>query len=684
MGTIRTAASFVSACIVLVACAHATELDVKRIAIFNSGVAYFESDGTVRGADTAELTFRTEQINDILKSLVVQDFDGGSVGVVSYPSRDPIEKTLRSFGVDITGDKTLADLLRQLRGEPVEISGPSNTSGVIFNVETTTLVDDGERRDVQLLTILTAGGLRQIDIRDVSGIKLVNEKVAAELNKALATLATAHDADKKTVTLAFSGPGERRVRASYLLEAPIWKTSYRLVLDDNDEPFLQGWATVENATEEDWQNVQLSLVSGRPVSFRMDLYTPLYVPRPMEQLELYAGLRPPSYEESDSEREVRVRFADHRKAAADDVARRSVQNKSVRGSFGVDSLAAAAPELGEAMAGSALAGRGVVSAAAGAAAGELFEYTIQTPVSIARQSSAMLPIVNEAVGATKLSIYNPQTHPIHPMNGLKLTNETPLSLMQGPITIFEDDVYAGDSKLPNMQPKDDRLLAYALDLATTVNVEHKSNNQRIVKFWIKNGVLYHRNRYIDEREYTIKSKRDRERDVLLEQQRTDDWNVLEPANPELTSNHVRVRVTVPANETVKQTIKLERLGDTQVRLSSIGLNGLHVYLKAPAISEEIRQALEHVIALRTALDRVKRERERGEKEVSEALKDEERIRQNLRSLPKNSDQYRRQLEKFDQVDKTIVARRDGVERLRTSEEQQRRQLEDYLRNLTIE
>src|SRR5207248_2759432 len=111
----------------------------------------------------------------------------------------------------------------------------------------------------------------------------------------LATLATGHDADKKTVTLRFEGKGQRRVRASYLLEAPIWKTSYRLELTEK-KPFLQGWATVENATEEDWKDVRLSLVSGRPISFMMDLYTPIYVPRPREELELYASLRAPEFE----------------------------------------------------------------------------------------------------------------------------------------------------------------------------------------------------------------------------------------------------------------------------------------------------------------------------------------------------------------------------------------------------
>src|SRR5215470_13856222 len=230
--------------LMLATAARADYLKLSRIALFNSGVGYFQSDGTVDGDAASELRFRTGQINDIIKSLVLQDFDGGTIQAVQYPSRDPIDKTLKSFGVDITGKPTLGQLLDQLRGVEVEIAAPAAAKGLILGVEK-----------------------QRIEV-----------------------------GDKKNVTLNFAGKGKRRVRVGYMLEAPIWKTSYRLVLADDKKPYLQGWATVENTTEEDWKDVKLSLVSGRPISFIMDLYSPIYIPRPKEELELYASLRPPTYE----------------------------------------------------------------------------------------------------------------------------------------------------------------------------------------------------------------------------------------------------------------------------------------------------------------------------------------------------------------------------------------------------
>src|SRR5262249_52750323 len=85
------------------------------------------------------------------------------------------------------------------------------------------------------------------------------------------------------------------VQVGYVVENPIWKTSYRLVLGKNGKPFLQGWAIVENTSDDDWSGVRMALISGRPISFQMDLYQPLYVPRPVVEPELFASLRPPTY-----------------------------------------------------------------------------------------------------------------------------------------------------------------------------------------------------------------------------------------------------------------------------------------------------------------------------------------------------------------------------------------------------
>ncbi|MBU0616303.1 MAG: DUF4139 domain-containing protein, partial [Planctomycetes bacterium] len=605
--------------------AETADLEVTRVAIFSSGVAYFECQATVDGNATAELNFRTDQINDIIKSLVVQDLDGGSVGTVSYASHDPIEKTLRSFGVDITGNPTLPMLLDQLRGEPVEITGARSLKGVIFGVEKLSerVGNDGVI-DVFVLNVLTQDGLQQLRLADLQGIKLTNEKIDAELRKALETLATGHDADKKSVVLNFNGQGERRVSVAYLLEAPIWKTTYRLVLDEEGQPFLQGWATVENATEEDWRDVRLSLVSGRPISFTMDLYTPIYIPRPQEELELYASLRPPEYagafEMELEDRTARGAGGRGRVARAKGVPEAPAAMGAGRrfaGDAAVERLGEPAEWAGQPI---ELGDAGVASVATAAEAGELFQYTIRTPVSIPRQHSAMLPIVNQKVSGEKVSIFNPATHPKYALNGLELKNTTELHLMQGPITLFDGNVYAGDAKLPDLKPDEQRLVAYALDLGTEVMVKGRSHPDEIVSLRIVRGTLIHKHKYTDEREYVVKNKTDKQRTVLLEQPYGDEWKLLEPSEPhERAPGLSRFKVAVPAAETKQQTVKLEQVTDQSLALTNIDSDRIRFYIRSRVISAAVKKALERVIELQDELARVRQQREQAERDLNEQV-----------------------------------------------------------------
>lgn len=661
--------------------ADQADLEVTRVAIFSSGVAYFECAASVDGTATAELNFRTDQINDIIKSLVVQDLDGGSVGVVSYASRDPIEKTLRSFGVDITGKPTLPDLLEQLRGEPVEITGARSLVGVIFGVEKLRQqVGDNGIIDIYVLNVLTAEGLQQLRLADLQGIKLTNEKIDAELRKALETLAMSHDADKKSVVLNFTGEGQRRIRVAYLLEAPIWKTTYRLVLDEEGRPFLQGWATVENATEEDWRDVQLSLISGRPISFTMDLYTPIYIPRPREELELYASLRPPEYEGAFEEEDKGLAGGRRGRVMREKLAAKSMAPRAGRFAAGAEIEEPPAERWAV-----ELEDAGVASVATAAEAGELFEYAIRTPVSIRRQHSAMLPIVNQKISGEKVSIFNPATHPKYPLNGLQIKNTTDLHLMQGPITLFDGNVYAGDAKLPDLKPDEQRLIAYALDLSTEVMVKQRPQPDRIVSLRIVKGTLIHKHKYVDEREYVVKNKRDKQRTVLIEQPYGDEWELIEPDKPdERAPGLSRFKVVVPAGQTAKQVVKLERVTDQSVVLRNLATEQIRFYLRSRVISPAVKKALEQVVALQTELERVHRQRQQAERDVNEQVKEQARVRENLRTLQKNSDAYRRQERKFDEIETQIERLRAQIAELRAQEERKRQALDDYLLSLNVE
>ncbi len=402
---------------------EAPALPLSKIVLYSSGVGYFQHDGSLNNRSQLDLRFNVSQINDILKSLVVQDFGGGKVSTVTYGSRDPVTKTLGSFGINLNANPTLGQILTQIRGEPIEVAAPNPIVGTLLGVEKKTeSVGEGTQRRIveqEYVTLLTEEGFRSLSLANVQRIRLTNPALNAELHQALAVLASNHDAQRKTVSITFDGTGSRQARIAYLTETPVWKTSYRLVLDDDKPPYLQGWAIVENTTEQDWRNVTLSLVSGRPISFTMDLYQPLYNPRPIVQPELYANLRPQAYGDAMDESKPMASPP----ASRSDMKKERLLGKMAQGIVGGRANAPAETAVA-AETGMGSLEEGVAPMAMAQDKGELFEYRIEAPVTLTKHTSAMLPIIGQTLKGQKVSVYNQAVHAKHPLNGYRLKNSS--------------------------------------------------------------------------------------------------------------------------------------------------------------------------------------------------------------------------------------------------------------------
>ncbi len=273
-------------------------LPLTRVTLFTAGVGYFRREGTVEGDARTDLRFPEADVNDLIKSLVLTDANGGKVRAVTYDNKAPVEYTLKSFGVDLTDNPTVGQLLHQVRGEKVVIVDGAGAvlTGQIVSVEKAVTPPAGTVDAGEQLNLLTADGLQSVGLKQVKKVQFVKADMQDEFRKALEVLAAARGDSKKAVSVVFAGAGKRQVGVGYVVEAPIWKATYRLSLDDKGAARLQGWATVENTSDEDWSNVKVGLVAGRPLSFQMDLYDPLFVPRPTVEPDLFASLRPPTYQ----------------------------------------------------------------------------------------------------------------------------------------------------------------------------------------------------------------------------------------------------------------------------------------------------------------------------------------------------------------------------------------------------
>ncbi|WP_254509619.1 hypothetical protein [Anatilimnocola floriformis] len=671
------------------------QIPVKRIVMFSSGVAFYERNGDVQGDTAIDLKFNTRDINDLLKSMVLQDDGGGRISTISYGSKDPITRALRTFSIDLTSNPTLADLLVQVRGEKIEIDSPSALTGTIVGIEKRTKpVGENKSVEVTYLNLLTDDGLRSVALDSVGRIKLSNPKLDAELRQALMVLAMGNTKDKKSVTLNFTGAGKRPVKVGYIQESPIWKTSYRLVLSD-EKPLLQGWAIVENTTEEDWQNVNLTLISGRPISFVMDLYQPLYVDRPEVKPELYSSLRPRTYDQD-------LASADRDFGRAADEATNLKRLADGRGEGERLSRAnAPAGPGGFAANGARMRGTAeqagserqmdmkrvaasVESAAQASDVGEMFQYKIATPVTVARQKSAMLPIVNESVAADKISIYNPGVHAKHPLNGLKFTNSTDLHLMQGPITVFDDGSYAGDAQIQDLPPKSERIISYAMDLDTEVAPTSSGDPEQLVSVKIVKGTIHATRKYGRKQSYVVKNSGKKEKNVLIEYALDTNWTLIEPKEAtEKTRDQYRFAVKAQPGKPANLDVKEERTATQQFYVNNLDDGSIQYYINAKVVSDKVKQGLAEVIKKKAALGQLTVKRAELERQVQVIFEEQNRVRQNMTQLPKDSDLFRRYVTKFNEQEDKVEQLREQIKTALADEQAGRQALDKFIQELDL-
>jgi hypothetical protein len=673
-----------------------TDIPIKRVVMFSSGVAFFEHAGQVEGNSQVEMKFDVKDINDLLKSMVLQDEGGGRISTVSYASKDPLTRTLATFSIDLTRNPTLADLLNQIRGEPIELDAPTKIAGTILGVEKRQVPagKDGATVEAAFLNLLTDDGLRSVALDGVGRIKLKNEKLDAELRQALLVLATSKSQDKKAVALSFLGQGKRPVRVGYIQEAPIWKTSYRLVLADDAPPFLQGWAIVENTTESDWNDVGLTLVSGRPISFVMDLYEPLYADRPLVQPELYASLRPRTYDQDLADKEKQFQNAAEVKDATARVmnlGRAGGMRGGIAGGGGMGGAMGARP--------AGAAGRlvvqeeekarrnlqeGVQSIAQASDVGELFRYTIATPVKLQRGKSAMLPIVNESVKGEKVSIYNELTHVKHPLNGLRLKNSTDLHLMQGPITVFDDSDYAGDAQIQDLPPAGERLISYALDLDVEVSPTIKQAPAALVSVRIAKGTLLTSNKHVRTKSFVVKNSGKKAKQVLLEHGIEQPWTLVEPKEPaEKTRGQYRFLVKAEAGKPATLEVKEEYTQTETIALSNVNDGRFQVLLAAPQVSDAVKKALRDIVQRKLAIELAAMKRQELERQIAVIEQEQKRIRDNMAQLPKDSDLFRRYVTKFTEQEDQVDALRKQITTALEDEQRLHKSLDEFLAGLNL-
>ncbi|HXX95208.1 MAG TPA: DUF4139 domain-containing protein, partial [Planctomycetota bacterium] len=367
-------------------------LGLTKIVVYKHGVGYFEREGKVTGNQQISLSFKSGQMKDLLKSLYAVDLGGGRIATINYDTKDPLSKQLEDVLLQVPEANALTQFLTQVKGARVEatIAGETTRGSVLGIEPVVRQTREGTVSSYKLVLFRDDGKIQPVELLEVTTLKILDEALEKDLRRLLEIHMKAKHADRKSVVLEATGAGERTVRVGYILETPIWKTSYRLLFEDGQKPLLQGWAILENTTDEDWNRVEASFVAGSPMSFIMDLYTAYYPQRseiPMgvtsapkaEMMRMLDGAPKPQAAMTRGAGAFGGMAGKDKAAEADDRVEGLAKKAGARRNLAEELEAAVAP------------------AAAGVEVGELFAYQAKEKVSIKRGQAALVPILSERV-----------------------------------------------------------------------------------------------------------------------------------------------------------------------------------------------------------------------------------------------------------------------------------------------
>ncbi len=653
----------------------ANQLPIRRVILYSNGVAYIERRGFVSGNAEVNLSFKQSQVDDVLKSMVVLDLGQGKIGAVSYNSSAPASARTAEIPFNVsqeseTGTESggLANVLAQLQGAKVLVTaGKGTTTGAILTVEkkkTATKENKSELPQYAYSLVIASetGELSSFDLADIRSVKLLEENTRNDINEFANATASTRRRDAKTISVTSTGAGQREMVVSYIVAAPIWKTTYRVVLDSEGKPFFQGWAIVDNVSDESWTNVQLSLISGSPVSFIQNLQKPLYRYRPIIPIPQDLNLKPQIY---DPENEVGNGSGNgdgigdgNGYGSGSGLTVNSTSSAISTGLFesANNSFIVSSGFAGTGISDAILSERsGVDTAASGKEIGDLFEYRIEQPVTVERNRSALIPIIQTKMDGERVSIFREtvtaesdddedETQAVRranprPMSGLLLKNITTMTFEGGSMTVMDRDAFAGEALMERLKPKEQRLISFALDLGTLIRVETKEDREPAKLVKVVDGVFQVHYFRTDKKIYRVSNQTEHPRTLYIEHPVRKDYILSDSSEkPDYTTaRFYRFRVELKPFENRDVTIA-ENLGMMdKYALTALSPLDLSLFVDRRLIDSSTQTKMSKLIDLRMKINDLNEKLQKADSEVEEITKDQERFRENIEVLTKTTE-----------------------------------------------
>jgi hypothetical protein len=615
---------------------------VRRVVLYKNGVGYFEHLGRVRGSQDVHVDFTSAQLNDVLKSLTVLDLSGGKITGVDYNCEAPLARRLSTLRLALGENPTVTDFLGALRGARLEVRGGSGTSvtGKLLSVQQKSRVkDNGTTEWTEIALVSDNGEVRTAEVTPSTSVRIAEKDLQMEVGRYLGLIASSRDQDLRRMTISTTGAGERNLYVSYISEVPIWKTTYRIVLPSKAEkkPLLQGWAIVDNTIGEDWNDVEVSLVAGAPHSFIQQLSQPYYGRRPVVPLPESVQLTPQTHAAT-------LEPSAHLMAGGVPGGAIGGVLGGVAGRLGSASGSGAGmamPTLGPPRPALMPEEEAVEEAreesepvAEGNALGDLFEYKLKEHVTIRKNQSALVPILQTDIAAERVSLWSESLGMARPLRALWVNNASSLTLDGGSFSVLDSNTFAGEGLVEAIKPGERRLLSYATDLGLLVDTRQDNGHERVTRVRIYRGTMTTTSEEREKKTYIVRNEDTTPRTLVIEHPARPEWKLAEdgPKPEEKASGLYRFRLNVEPKKTERLAVNEAKPLYTQYALSGVTDAQIELFLRQKSINADIAKALRAIVAQRNVAADFDEKIKAQQKVIDQIFSDQGRLRENMKAL----------------------------------------------------
>eukprot|EP00903_Cladosiphon_okamuranus_P001403 g1401.t1 len=625
---------------------------ITSITLSSGGLAEIVRKADIDSAGLINMTVPLGQVNDVLKSIVVFD-QSGVVEGITLPGPNPLAETFKNLPFSPDDLQSPARLLSALQGTSVRLdTAGASVKGLVLGVSAR---DQGDRGQSFVVSVLSDGRITGVELGADTEVTFLDEEIGQKVARALTAVGSGKADGARNVALKVAGEGAREVAVSYVVPAPIWKTAYRVVTLEDDKARLQAWAVLENASGEDWENVEVTLSSGAPVTLKQRLHDLYWKQRREVPIDVSAGYVPPAdtgaepvfdVSESEAVLESRSQIATFAAPAA---APRPVTRKMANAN------------VGEAV-------EGAVTAS----------FTLPWKVSLASGETLSAPIVDKVVSAETVSVFQPESGLSHPVAAILINNETEASLPRGILTVYDEaEGYVGDAQINGMPAGESRMASFATDKKVRIAQQTSGDNQ-ITSIKVSDGVLTASVRETSVTRYAIKGAPDGARTVIIEHAKRPGWEFSSDNEMDSTVSHHRLRVELAEGVTESIVALQERTLSETYALISTDANRL-LYLSRRSPDKAVAAKLKELSELQTEISQIDQQVQQLRYNKEQESQDQDRHRSNLAATQPGADLYKRAVRKLEESETRIEDIETQIAALQDRRDEIRQTLGDKIR-----